>query len=67
MRSRRLAAARLRRTARLRRAIGAILILLGMLVFVIAFLSRVPLNAYLEVIVGGVLAVVGVFLITTAV
>ena len=67
MRSRRLAAARLQRTARRRRAIGAILILLGMLLWVIAPLSLQLFNSFLGAIFGGVLVGGGVFLITTSV
>jgi hypothetical protein len=64
MRSRRAAAARLQRTARPRRALGTILIFLGMLLWVIATLSFIPFKPPLGVISGGVLVVGGIVLIT---
>ena len=67
MRSRRQAAARLRRTARPRRALGMILILLGMLLWVIATLSLTPFKPSLGVVFGGALVVGGIILITTSV
>ena len=67
MRSRRLAAARLRRTARLRRAGGTILVLVGMLLWVIAILSPIPFEPSLWVISGGALVVGGIILIATSV
>jgi hypothetical protein len=67
MRSRRLAAARLRKTARPRRALGTILVLLGMLLWVIAALSSVPLEGSLGVISGGALVAGGIILIVTSV
>jgi hypothetical protein len=63
MRSRRLAAARLLRTARLRRTLGTILISLGLLVWVIAVLPLIS-EPSLGVISGGVLVMGGVVLIT---
>jgi hypothetical protein len=66
MRSRRLAAARLRKTARPRRALGTILVLLGMLLWVIAALSLIPFMPFLGVISGGALVVGGVILIVTS-
>lgn len=67
IRSRRQAAARLRRTARPRRALGIILILLGMLLWVIATLSLTPFKPSLGVVFGGALVVGGIILITTSV
>jgi len=67
MRSRRLAAARLLRTARFRRAGGTILVLLGTLLWVIAILSPIPFEPSLWVISGGALVVGGIILIATSV
>jgi uncharacterized membrane protein len=61
--SRRLTAAWLQRIARLRRILGTILILLGILLWVTATLSLIPFEPSLGVISGGVLVVGGVFLI----
>jgi hypothetical protein len=67
MRSRRLAAARLRKTARLRRLLGTILVLLGVLLWVTATLSLIPFKPFLGVIFGGALVVGGTFLIANSV
>jgi hypothetical protein len=67
MKSRHLAAARLRKTARLRRALGTILVVLGVLLWTIATLSLIPFKPSLGVIFGGALAVGGIILIATSV
>jgi hypothetical protein len=67
MRSRRLAAARLRKTARLRRTLGTILVLLGVLLWVTAIFSLIPFKPSLGVIFGGALVTGGIILISTSV
>jgi hypothetical protein len=57
----------LRRTARPRRALGTILVLLGMLLWMIATLSLIPFEPSLGIISGGMLVVGGVILIATSV
>jgi hypothetical protein len=66
MRSRRVAAERLRRTARPRRILGTILIALGMIAWVTAAILP-PHERFLGIIAGGALVVGGIILITTSV
>ena len=67
MRSRRGAAARWAKTARLRRSVAVCLLLLGMLLWLVAALSLVPFTPALGVIAGGVMVVAGVILIVTSI
>jgi hypothetical protein len=61
--SRHRAVSRLRLTGRPRRALGTILVLSGMLLWVIATLSLISVEASLGVISGGTLVVGGIVLI----
>ena len=54
-------------TARPRRALGTILVLSGMLPWVIATLSLIPVEASLGAISGGALVVGGIMLIASSV
>ena len=67
MRSRRLAAARLRITARLRRILGTILVILGMILWVVSALSLIPFEPSLGVIFGAALVAGGIVVIATSI
>jgi hypothetical protein len=68
MRSRRLRAEWLGRTARLRRIIGALLIFGGTLLWGVGVAAALPVRErYFGVIVGGALVVLGIVLIATSV
>lgn len=67
MRSRRAAAARWARTARLRRIVAGVLVPVGVLLWLVAAMSLAPFPPALAVVAGGVIVVAGIVLITTSV